>query len=179
MTPFEPPTYVGQKRRHSSSPEPLPTSNLVPISSVENDHLQQEDEVNYDTLMTPFFPPSYSDEKRIHSPSPSSSPPSSTMITSRGRTVQRHNYKRLNSGRAVKIHSAYTNPKSWTEAMTRSDADVWKEAVKSEMQSLISTGTAIIVDRKEVPRDRSMLTGKWVFKRKTNADGSLDKYRAR
>lgn len=100
------------------------------------------------------------------------------MITSRGRTVQCHDYRQLNCGRAVKIHSAYTDPKSWTEAMTRSDADMWKEAVKSEKQSLISTGTAIIVDCKEVPRDQSMLTGKWVFKFKTNADGSLDKYKA-
>ena len=49
----------------------------------------------------------------------------------------------------------------------------------SEIQSIISTSTAIIVDRKEVSRDRSMPTGKLVFKRKTNADGSLDKYKAR
>lgn len=63
--------------------------------------------------------------------------------------------------------------------MTGSEARNWKKAAEAEFQSLISTGTAVIADRKLVPKNRTILTGKWGFKHKTHADGSLDKYKTR
>ncbi|KAI0991792.1 hypothetical protein K3495_g16395 [Podosphaera aphanis] len=63
--------------------------------------------------------------------------------------------------------------------MISKNASDWKIAAEAEIASLISTGTAIVIDQKDVPKNRSVLTGKWVFKRKTHADGSLEKFKAR
>lgn len=181
MTPFEPPVYAGQKRRHSLNHSPTSTSNeLVLVEPSRTYELTRgEHEESYDTLMQPFYPPTYAGQKRIHSPSPPSSPLSSHVITQRGRRVQRHDYKRLHTGKAVAPCETYADPKSWIEAMTGPDADYWREAAEAEFASLVSTGTGTIIDWKEVPKNRTILTGKWVFKRKTHPDGSLEKYRAR
>lgn len=63
--------------------------------------------------------------------------------------------------------------------MKSPDASLWIKAAEAEFASLISTGMAKITDRKNMPKNRAILTGKWLFKRKTHANGSLDKYKAR
>lgn len=181
MLPFEPPTYAGQKRSYDSTPTPYQPSREIVLAEPQN-NLQpvfEEQDKIYDTPMLPFLPPTVAGQKRVHSPSPPSSPPPPMAITLRGRSVRQHDYKRLNSGRIVAPISNYTNPKSWVEAMKGPDSNNWRIAAEAEFKSLISTGTAIIVNRDQVPRNRTILTGKWVFKRKTHADGTLDKYKAR
>lgn len=48
--------------------------------------------------------------------------------------------------------------------------------MKDEIQSLIANGTFVEVP---LPGGRKAIKFKWVFKRQTNPDGSLDKYKAR
>ncbi|KAI0995804.1 hypothetical protein K3495_g12376 [Podosphaera aphanis] len=130
--------------------------------------------------MEPFFPTRYAGQKRAHSPTPPPPPILPATVTRYDRTVKRHDYKRLNTGKAVaSATKVISDPKSWFEAMTCTDASDWRKAAEEEFASLISTGTVILIDRKDVPKGRSILTGKWVFKRKTLADGSLDRYKVR
>jgi hypothetical protein len=67
-------------------------------------------------------------------------------------------------------------PKTIVEAFASRDADDWKEAVHSEMDSILSNETWELVDR---PYGCKPVCCKWVFKKKLRPDGTIDKYKVR
>lgn len=67
-------------------------------------------------------------------------------------------------------------PKTFKEAMSGVDREKWQEAINSEINSLEENETWELV---ELPKGRKAIPCKWLFKIKTNADGTLDKYKAR
>ena len=67
-------------------------------------------------------------------------------------------------------------PLTFRQAMDSSESRHWKGAVKSEIDSIVSNGTWELVD---LPPGCSTIGCKWIFKRKLNPDGSIDKYKAR
>ena len=67
-------------------------------------------------------------------------------------------------------------PTSIAEAYASSDADDWKEAVQSEMDSILSNGTWELTER---PYGCKPVGCKWIFKKKLKPDGTIDKYKAR
>jgi len=67
-------------------------------------------------------------------------------------------------------------PTSIAEACVSSDADDWKEAVQSEMNSILSNGTW---EHTERPYGCKPVGCKWIFKKKLKSDGTIDKYKAR
>ena len=60
--------------------------------------------------------------------------------------------------------------------MLSSDSTSWKEAVNSEIESILSNHTWELVD---LPPGNKPLGSKWIFKRKMKDDGTIDKYKAR
>ncbi|KAK4397615.1 Retrovirus-related Pol polyprotein from transposon RE1 [Sesamum angolense] len=58
----------------------------------------------------------------------------------------------------------------------RQKAKQWKETVKSEMDSIVSNGTWVLVD---LPPGYTTTGCKWIFKKKLKPDGSFDKFKAR
>ncbi|KAK1669023.1 hypothetical protein QYE76_057182 [Lolium multiflorum] len=62
------------------------------------------------------------------------------------------------------------------EAYASLDADYWKEAVRSEMDSILANGTWEVTDR---PYGCKPVGCKWVFKKKLRPDGTIEKYKAR
>jgi hypothetical protein len=66
-------------------------------------------------------------------------------------------------------------PKTIEEAYSSLDADYWKEAIKSEMDSIMSNGTWEVVSR---PYECKPIGCKWVFKKKLRPDGTIEKYKA-
>ena len=52
---------------------------------------------------------------------------------------------------------------------------MWKEAIKSEIDSILHNRTWKLVD---LPPYCKPFSSKWVFKRKRKVDGSIDKYKA-
>jgi hypothetical protein len=67
-------------------------------------------------------------------------------------------------------------PKTIIETFASPDADDWKEAVHSEMDSILSNGAWELVDR---PYGCKPMGCKWLFKKKLRPDGTIDKYKAR
>ena len=67
-------------------------------------------------------------------------------------------------------------PKTLSEAYASSDAEYWKEAVRSEMDSIMANGTWEIIDR---PIECKPVGCKWIFKKKLRPDGTIEKYKAR
>ena len=65
---------------------------------------------------------------------------------------------------------------SFKEAISTPEASFWKEAVNSEIESILQNHTWELVD---LPPSCKPLGYKWIFKRKLKAYGSIDKYKAR
>ena len=60
--------------------------------------------------------------------------------------------------------------------MKSSEAQYWKEAVNSEVESILNNHMWELVD---LPPGNKPLGYKWIFKRKLKDDGTIDKYKAR
>jgi hypothetical protein len=67
-------------------------------------------------------------------------------------------------------------PMTIAETFASPDAYDWKEAVRSEMDSILSNETWELVDR---PYGCKPVGCKWVFKKKLMPYGTIDKYKVR
>ena len=72
--------------------------------------------------------------------------------------------------------STFQEPETYSEAMKSDQRELWQEAMDCEMQSLKDNQTWELVS---LPPGRKAIPNKWVYKIKTNADGSVDKFKAR
>ncbi|KAK1618245.1 hypothetical protein QYE76_023762 [Lolium multiflorum] len=63
----------------------------------------------------------------------------------------------------------------YEEAMMSPDSNKWQEAMKSEMGSMYDNKVWTLVD---LPDSRKAVENKWIFKRKTDADGNITVYKA-
>eukprot|EP00253_Pinus_taeda_P025110 PITA_25110 len=68
------------------------------------------------------------------------------------------------------------DPRTVKEAVDSEDGKLWKEAMVDEMASLHRNEAWDLV---ELPAGRKPIGSKWVFKKKTNAEGKVEKYKAR
>ena len=64
---------------------------------------------------------------------------------------------------------------SYEEAMVGPDSNKWLEAMKSEIGSMYENKVWTLVD---LPDDRQAIKNKWIFKKKTDADGNVTIYEA-
>jgi hypothetical protein len=67
-------------------------------------------------------------------------------------------------------------PANYEEAMMSPDSKKWLEAMKSELGSMSKNQVWNLVDP---PSDRKAVECKWIFKKKTDADGNVTVYKAR
>lgn len=67
-------------------------------------------------------------------------------------------------------------PKSIEHAFEQLDENYWRQAIDKELTSLSQNHTWDVTDR---PLKRNVVGSKWVFKIKRNADGSIERYKAR
>ncbi|CAI7868338.1 unnamed protein product [Closterium sp. NIES-53] len=64
------------------------------------------------------------------------------------------------------------------QALGGEHREKWREAVDKELKALEERNTRKVVPI-GVARNKTILTGKWVFRVKTKADGTIDKFKAR
>ncbi|XP_074570564.1 uncharacterized protein LOC141827228 [Curcuma longa] len=69
-----------------------------------------------------------------------------------------------------------SEPQNYTEALRSSEGPHWKEAIASEITSILQNHTWELVD---LPPGSKPLGCKWIFKRKKKSDGTIDRYKAR
>jgi len=68
------------------------------------------------------------------------------------------------------------DPKTYQEAMRSIDANFWKEAIKSEMDSLELNKTWELTN---LPKGCRPISSKWIFKKKLRMDSFIERYKAR
>ena len=85
--------------------------------------------------------------------------------------------KRINSPIvAIASKRVGDEPRTYKAAMRLPDAPYYREAVKSEMQSIITNTVFEVVDQ---PPGRKAISTRWVFNRKIGPKGQIIKYKAR
>ena len=67
-------------------------------------------------------------------------------------------------------------PTSFQEAVDSASKHMWVKAMQNEMEALQENHTW---DIKNLPKNKRAIPCKWVYKMKTNADGSVERYKAR
>lgn len=67
-------------------------------------------------------------------------------------------------------------PNTVSDALKSPDSAKWQQAMNAEMDAHVANGTWELV---ELPEGRKVIGSRWVFIVKRNADGSIDKYKAR
>lgn len=67
-------------------------------------------------------------------------------------------------------------PQSFEEILNSPDSHEWQAAMQCEYDSLISNNVWKLVDR---PSNENVIKCKWVYKKKYDANGNFDKYKAR
>lgn len=72
-------------------------------------------------------------------------------------------------------HNA-AEPISYEQAISGYDKANWLKAINEEFKAHSDNGTWIIVDK---PENKKLMSTRWVFKLKTHANGSIDRYKAR
>jgi hypothetical protein len=77
-----------------------------------------------------------------------------------------------------KSYNAITNdgPISLKEAKKSPDWPEWEKAIKAELEQLRDMGTWKLVNK---PFDAILIANKWLFIKKTNNSGQIEKYKAR
>jgi len=88
------------------------------------------------------------------------------------------NWENRHKGQALIADVTNTaDPLTYEEAVSSTDTKHWLEAIASELKSIADNNTWSIVS--EVPPGRNLVGCKWIFKRKRNLDGSINRYKAR
>ena len=67
------------------------------------------------------------------------------------------------------------DPRNVKEDVNSKDSDLWKKAIDEEMDSLDKNEAWQLV---QLPARRKAVGSKWIFKKKLNAEGKVDKYKA-
>ena len=70
-----------------------------------------------------------------------------------------------------------SDPKSYKEITQRHDKDAWNQAIISEITGLFKLKAFHLIKCK--PEDRTVHNPKWVFNKKTDQHGNLERYKAR
>eukprot|EP00253_Pinus_taeda_P016903 PITA_16903 len=84
--------------------------------------------------------------------------------------------KKEESNSTVEEESEDEEPQTLGDAIDLEDGKLWKETMVDEMASLHKNEAWDMV---ELPDGRKPIGSKWVFKKKTNAEGKVEKYKAR
>jgi hypothetical protein len=66
--------------------------------------------------------------------------------------------------------------RTYRQAVGGGDAKQWEQSMEEEVNSLKENNTWTLVDR---PKDRAVLTGKWVYKHKRGPNGEILRYKSR
>ena len=84
--------------------------------------------------------------------------------------------KEVSFGDDIHTYLIENKPSSYFEVIFSFDALLWKEAIQTELESILKNQTWESID---LPSEAKPIGYKWVFKRKYFLYGSIEKYKAR
>jgi hypothetical protein len=151
-----------------------------PILDSNRDDLLIEDDINLDlesapkdsTIEQPIDTSAYNDSDAIIEDADKEIEP----IRAREHTSSEDFYNQLLQYSVLATSSIDIEPTTLKEVLAHPDKDEYIKAIKIELDGLDINNTWTLVPR---PKDKPVLKGRLVFKKKLKANGDLDKYKAR
>jgi hypothetical protein len=70
----------------------------------------------------------------------------------------------------------HDEPATYNESMEGPESEKWLETIKSQIRSTYDNQVWTLID---IPNDRKAVENKWIFRKKTDADGNVIVYKAR
>jgi hypothetical protein len=141
-----------------------------------------ESETEIEDILTDNLPPLVPDPTTFPPTSLASSRPKRNVRAPTRDDDQRYNVSSYGSHSRPAEHAsvaqtdALQDPRSYAEAMARSDGAAWEVACKDERDVFYRMGVFEVVPR---PKGRKVVGSKWVFRTKRGPDGEIQKYKAR
>lgn len=80
---------------------------------------------------------------------------------------------------AARVHSEDSPTYGMVKQLSDADRQPWSDAMRKELTSLQGKETFQVIDRRDVPKGAQVIPSAWVFQRKRNPDGSINKHKAR
>lgn len=74
------------------------------------------------------------------------------------------------------LENLENDPKNFSKAISKVDSDRWLEAFRDELESINKNN---VWELMKLPKGRKDIGCRWVLKRKSKIDGSLERYKAR
>ena len=156
--------YEGEKEKHLIQIENLTDENPDTSNPAEEATRAESNEVN----------PGGGDTQPIDSIDRAEDSTDAPVLPRRStRVSQRPDYYGVWVYTATEQHE---EPHAVSEALSSTEKDQWKSAMQMEMDSIHSND---VWDLVELPAHRKAIGSKWVFRKKMNADGSVEQYKAR
>src|SRR6266480_778413 len=88
--------------------------------------------------------------------------------------------EQIQKERALSADYAEIEPETFDEAVNDPvHGNAWKEAIKSELDSLAKNKTFTLIKRSSCPADRKLVTCKWCFEFKRDVTGKIIRHKAR
>jgi hypothetical protein len=154
----EPPPPPSAQSDDDDEPPPPPSPKRKPTSAESDDDVEEEIFLQLDTGLGNFEAPI---------------PPEGSKYTHKLRnrsSLKRPDRYQANHAKVIR------EPGSYKEALESDHKTEWLQAINEEYKSLIDNKTWKVVPR---PMHAKVFDGRWVFKLKTNADGSIERFKAR
>ena len=169
-------TCLNDQNREST--EPI----ISPLTMNEEDNLQSQDETHDECENAPETTSTPREENQTHERRPEAEEHLQQTLDDRNSRPSRFpNRQRGPPGNwwmtaAVEAARDQQEPRSYGEANTGRHRAKWQSAMEEELASLETRGTWQIVPK---PKNVRLVGCKWVYKLKTAADGSIQRYKAR
>ena len=113
--------------------------------------------------------------KNLSSPDASSSDEQLEQLQLRRSQRPKKKNRRYDDHVLYQVTSNFNKPRTFEEAISGPEKEQWWKAMRSEYSSIVTNNTWTL---KPLPSGHNLIGSKWVFKRKTSADGKT-RYKAR
>ncbi|KAG8983720.1 hypothetical protein FRB90_005811, partial [Tulasnella sp. 427] len=189
LTPEKPPKEDALHPRHSiiQSPQtpPTPPTHGEPVSTGITPSINRMSVLDTEEPEEPGYESEDHGDPPV-SPTPAPKTKKPRMLTqlggmtipepqSSGRT-RRRRHKDAAAIITEKIFLSEDGPKTLGQALKLDDADEWQQAAQEEFDQLQKQGAWKLVD---LPKGREAIGCRWVMTKKLNADGTVERYKAR
>ena len=176
---------------NSPSPSPEPehsTSSPVPPSDTRDSRTPPVPGAPYTTRSGQSSRPAgewwkvpphpYKHARELRQPGHSGSTPESASEAAVIALEEANSFRTLSDAELIKYAflTSGAEPRSYKEAMKRDDAGLWEQASKQEYNALLKHG---VWELCELLAGWKAVSCHWVYRVKTNTDGSVHKYKAR
>ena len=180
VPPTVPPRSAGRSKGKAPAeapPEPTRKSSRIPKPSQKAQQIRTGDATTGAELED--YVPSERETKWYHPAHPSRNPSPRNLPGAFTTDIQFTEYAYLTESEEL-MEAALTDmpgdPKTLAQARSRPDWPKWQQAMDRELSTLENAETWDTVPR---PLGKNIVGSKWVFRIKRNADGSVEKHKAR